>query len=252
MRQGGLSDRTAAFAVDLLSLYVTATAFEETIYLRQGLTGRPWGSASRRCTGTWSRCRPTSSPTWCPWSVRCCPVAARTGSSSGWTSSSKVWPRRIGNCPESIGVTRVIDPGTPPALWPIPPLSMSPQTGKRSGHRSPRVARAPWRSPDHGALLGLGGAAAAAEPPRDGPRRRVHRHVADPVAAAPDLAGAGPGQRVLRDHRVQHRGGGQLGGGQAGAGRSGPAATAGRLVGTARARCPVRDDCAVPGLPVAA
>jgi len=43
MRQGGLSDRTAAFAVDLLSLYVTATAFEETIYLRQGLTGEAVG-----------------------------------------------------------------------------------------------------------------------------------------------------------------------------------------------------------------
>jgi len=43
MRQGGLSDRTAAFAVDLLSLYVTATAFEETIYLQQGLTGEAVG-----------------------------------------------------------------------------------------------------------------------------------------------------------------------------------------------------------------
>ncbi len=43
MRQGGLPDRTAAFAVDLLSLYVTATAFEETIYLQQGLTGEAVG-----------------------------------------------------------------------------------------------------------------------------------------------------------------------------------------------------------------
>ena len=38
MRGGGLADRTAAFGVDLLSLYVSATGVEETIYLEQGLT----------------------------------------------------------------------------------------------------------------------------------------------------------------------------------------------------------------------
>jgi AcrR family transcriptional regulator len=38
LRCGGVPDGTAAFGVDLLSLYATATAFEETIYLQQGLT----------------------------------------------------------------------------------------------------------------------------------------------------------------------------------------------------------------------
>jgi AcrR family transcriptional regulator len=38
LRCGGVSDRTASFAVDLLFLYTTATAFEETVYLQQGLT----------------------------------------------------------------------------------------------------------------------------------------------------------------------------------------------------------------------
>src|SRR2546429_376120 len=38
LRCGGVSDRTAAFAVDLLSLYATATACEETIYIQRGMT----------------------------------------------------------------------------------------------------------------------------------------------------------------------------------------------------------------------
>jgi AcrR family transcriptional regulator len=38
LKAGGVSDRMAGFAVDLLYLYVTATALEESIYLQRGQT----------------------------------------------------------------------------------------------------------------------------------------------------------------------------------------------------------------------
>ena len=51
MRGGRLSDRTAAFGVDLLSLYVSATGVEETIYLEQGLTEEAVGERFAQMRG---------------------------------------------------------------------------------------------------------------------------------------------------------------------------------------------------------
>lgn len=38
MREGGLGDQVIAYGLDLLALYATATAYEESLYIRDGLT----------------------------------------------------------------------------------------------------------------------------------------------------------------------------------------------------------------------
>jgi len=75
LRCGGVSDRTAAFAVDLLSLYATATAFEETIYIQRGMT-----EESVRERFAQMREYLESLP------VDRFPNVVPSGSSSGWTS----------------------------------------------------------------------------------------------------------------------------------------------------------------------
>jgi Tetracyclin repressor-like, C-terminal domain len=51
LRGGGLSNRTAAFGIDLLSLYVSATGVEDTIYLEQGLTEESVGERFAQMRG---------------------------------------------------------------------------------------------------------------------------------------------------------------------------------------------------------
>jgi AcrR family transcriptional regulator len=51
LRAGGVSDEAAAFGVDLLSLYVSATAVEDTMYLEQGLTEEAVGERFAQIRG---------------------------------------------------------------------------------------------------------------------------------------------------------------------------------------------------------
>jgi len=51
LRAGRLSDRTASFGIDLLSLYVSATGIEDTIHLEQGPTEEAVGERFARMRG---------------------------------------------------------------------------------------------------------------------------------------------------------------------------------------------------------
>lgn len=52
MRAGHLPDRVIAYGVDLLALYVMATAYEESVYLGESNSPRSWRPTSGRCAST--------------------------------------------------------------------------------------------------------------------------------------------------------------------------------------------------------
>ena len=87
MLDAGLPEKVIAYAIDIVPLYATATAYEESLE-RRGGTRSQKRSGSRRCGATGSRSRPDASRTSCAWQ---CPSPHRTPRTNASSSGSTRW-----------------------------------------------------------------------------------------------------------------------------------------------------------------